>query len=115
MRALKKYSMLLKRKLAYEEMLKDIKNEVLRELKKCDNGQAVVDEVEYHTTIKVSNKYPKDLTEQIKAMQEKAKDQGLVKTKESDSFDAYIPKSSKVLVLARAVPEFKKFFGLSFS
>lgn len=118
MKATKKYAKFLKKKLAYEEILKDLQEPVLRELKKAENGQAIVDEVEFHVTRKFDRKYSTEIEaqlkekrkqiEEIKEVEEKA---GRVVLKEKPSFDAYIPKSTREDVLAE-VPDYKKHFAL---
>ena len=110
MKDLKQYSKYLKKKLAAEEILKDLKPFALRELKKCKDGKAVVDDVEYHLTTKSETIYPESVTEQIKELREKARNAGKVKIKTSDAFDAQIPKSVKEIVLGK-VNDFKKYFA----
>jgi hypothetical protein len=109
MKNLKIYSKYYKKVQALNEILKDLKPAVLRELKKCPDGQAIVDDVEYHRTIKITKTYPKEVTEAINSLRENA---DLVSSKETESFDAYIPKSVKDEVLAKSSTDFKKYFSV---
>lgn len=118
MRTLKKYAKYLKKKLAYEAILKDLQEAALRELRKQENGQAIVDEVEFHVTRKFERKYSdaieemlKEARAKIKEIQENEEKAGRVVMKEKESFDAYIPKSTKEDVLAE-INDFKKHFSL---
>lgn len=118
MRALKLYSKYLKRKLAYENILKELKDECLRELKRTENGKAVVDGVEYHLTKKVERKYMPNVEEELKKLRkmideikELEEKEGRVILKEKETFDSYIPASSLEAMLAE-VPEYRKFFGI---
>jgi hypothetical protein len=108
-KALKQYSKFLKKKLAAEEILKDLKPLALRELKKCKDGQAVVDDVEYHLTTKSETIYPESVTERIKELRDAAKESGKTKTKTTEAFDAQIPKSVKETVLSKIL-DYKKYF-----
>lgn len=109
MKALNQYSKILKKKLAMDEILKDLKPLALRELKKCKDGQAVVDDVEYHLTTKTETQYPDSVNERIKELREEAKAKGKVKLRTSEAFDAQIPKSVKETVLAKVL-DYKKYF-----
>ena len=109
MKNLKLYSKYLKKKLAADEILKDLKPLALRELKRCEDGQAVVDDVEYHLTTKTETVYPESVTEKIKELREEARESGKTKIKTFEAFDASIPKSVKDVVLSK-VADFKKYF-----
>lgn len=118
MKSLKKYAKFLKKKLAYEEILKDLQEPCLRELRKADNGQAIVDEVEFHITKKVERKYSdvievilKEKRKSIKEIQDEEEKAGRVELKEKITFDAYIPKSTREDVLAEVL-DYKKYFSL---
>lgn len=118
MRSLRKYAKYLKKKLAYESILKDLQEPALRELRKQENGQAIVDEVEFHVTKKVTKEFSTRTEELLAEMREKTKQlkemderDGLVVIKEKETFDAYIPKSTKEDVLAE-VNDYKKHFAL---
>lgn len=118
MKALKMFAKYLKRKLAYEAILKDIQEPALRELRKCDDGQAVVDDVEFHMTKKTEKKFNaavdeelKDLRKKVDDIKLKAENEGSVIITEKETFDSSIPKSVKDDVLSQ-VPDFKKHFGL---
>jgi len=117
MTALKKYSKYLKKALAYDAMCKDMKDQVMRELKRQPEGQAVCDGVEYHLTTKTVRTYNdpklKEMKAQVEALEKQLLEAGAVKIKENETFDAYIPKSSKETVLARAVPDYKKHFSVA--
>jgi uncharacterized protein YukE len=104
---------------AQERICADLKNDVLRELKKQPNGKAIVSGVEFHTTIKRSAKYPKDVKEildnlknQIDEQKKRAEDAGTVKYSSTDAFDASIPKSSEKEILI-GESDYKKHFGVS--
>ncbi len=118
MKALKLYSKYLKRKLAYERILKELKNECLRELMRTEDGKAIVDDVEYHLTKKIEREYLPQVEETLKNLRKKIEEikeleekEGRVKIKEKVTFDSYIPFSVVESVLAQ-VPDFRKFFGL---
>ncbi len=118
MKSLKKYARFLKKKLAYEEILKDLQETCLRELRKADNGQAIVDEVEFHLTKKTERKYSDSVEETLKAKRKEIKDlqeeeekAGRVVLKYKETFDSYIPKSTREDVLAE-VTDYKKHFSL---
>ena len=108
--ALKQYSKYLKKKLAADEILKDLQPLVLRELRRCKEGKAVEDDVEYHLTTKTSINYPASVNDKIKELREEAKAKGKCKTRSVEAFDAQIPRSVKENVLAR-VPDYRKYFG----
>jgi hypothetical protein len=104
---------------AQERICADLKNTVLRELKKQPNGKAIVSGVEFHTTIKRLAKYPKDVKEilanlknQIDEQKKRADDAGTVKYATTDSFDASIPKSSEKKILVGET-DYKRHFGVS--
>lgn len=111
MKALKNYAKYYKRKLVMEEILRDLKANALRELKICDDGQAVVDDVEFHLTTKTTTSYPELVSKKIKDLREKARKDGTITTSSTESFDSSIPKSTKEKVLAQ-VPDYKKHFDL---
>ncbi|MCZ7608871.1 MAG: hypothetical protein M5U17_01780 [Ignavibacterium sp.] len=118
MKSLKKYAKFLKKKLAYEEILRDLQEACLRELRKEDNGQAIVDEVEFHLTKKTERKYSNAIEEvlrakrkEIKDMQEAEEEAGRVVLKHKETFDSYIPKSTREDVLAEVL-DYKKHFSL---
>jgi len=110
MSALKQYSKYLKKKLAADEILKDLQPLALRELRKCREGKAVEDDVEYHLTTKTTINYPKTVNEKIQELREEARTKGKCKSRSVEAFDAYIPKSVKENVLAQ-VTDFKRYFG----
>jgi hypothetical protein len=108
--ALKKYSKYLKKKLAMEEILDDLKPLALRELKRSKDGQAIVDDVEYHLTEKSTTSYPDEVNHKIQTLREEARNSGKCKIKSREAFDAYLPKSSKETVLAK-ITDYKNYFG----
>lgn len=108
---LKQYAKAVKKKLAVDAILKDLHPLAFKELKKQPDGKAVVSDVEFHLTSKVTTQYPDDVNEKIKQLREEAKESGKVKILSSESFDAQIPKSTKKKVLA-TVPDYKKHFSL---
>lgn len=118
MKNLKQYAKYLKRKQAYEEILKDLHEPALRELKRLPDGQAVLSDVEFHITKKVERKYStavdailKEKRSEIERIKKDEEDAGRVKLSEKETFDAYIPKSAKDTVLAQ-VNDYKKYFAL---
>ncbi len=108
---LKQYAKILKKKLAAEAILKDLHPLAFKELKRSPDGKAIVSDVEFHLTSKVTTQYPDDVNEKIKQLREDAKESGKVKILSSESFDAQIPKSTKKKVLS-TVPDYKKYFSL---
>lgn len=119
MRALKQYAKHLKRVKAFQEICADLKPEVLRELKRIEGGDAIVDGVEFHRTKKVTVRYAKDikdilddLKKQIDQQKKLAKESGKMTEKGTPTFDAEIPKAHKEETL-REVPEYARHFGKS--
>ena len=108
---LKQYAKILKKKLAYDAILKDIQPAALKELKKQPENRAIVSDVEFHITFKNAKQYPESVTEQINQIREDAVNSGKVKTLVTTTFDAQIPKSVKENVLAQ-VTDYKKHFSL---
>lgn len=101
---------------ALEEILKDMHPLILRELKRQPDGKAIASGVEYHITKKVERKYSdkidaalKDLREKINQIKQNAEANGDVSLIEKETFDVYIPKSSKEQVFA-TIPDYKKYF-----
>jgi len=118
MKALKLYAKHLAQKKAQEEILNDVKEEVLRELKRIPDGKAAVDGVEFHRTTKVSRKYAKDIQDILKDLQTQVDDQkkraeesGKVKLTYRSTFDASIPAAAEADVLGR-VRDYQKHFGV---
>jgi hypothetical protein len=107
---LKLYSKFLKKKLAAEAILEDLKPNVLIELKKFTDGQTVCDDVEYHITNSSSTKFADDVNEQIKAIKENAKQANKFTLEVKETFNAAIPKSVKEKVLLK-ITEYKNYFG----
>lgn len=118
MRALKLYSKYLKKKLAYERILKELKNECMRELQRTEDGKAIVDDIEYHLTKKVEREYYPQIEEELRLLRKRIEEikemeerEGRVKIKEKITFDSYIPYSVIEKVLAQ-VSDYRKFFGI---
>lgn len=116
MNAIKQYSKYLKKMKAAEEILKELKAQVLRELRKYPDGKAIVDDVEYHLTKKTETKYATEVEERMKELRkliekikEGEKEAGRAVTTEKETFDAYIPKSNLENVLG-SVTDYKNFF-----
>jgi hypothetical protein len=119
MKSLKLYAKYLKRMKAYDAICKDIKPEVLRELKKIKDGKASVGGVDFHLSSKTTRRYPKDiqeilgnLEEQITQQKKVAEEAGKVTVTSTESFDASIAEATKDIVLAE-VTDFKKHFGIN--
>jgi hypothetical protein len=108
---LKAYAKAYKKKLAADAILKDLHPLAFKELKKHKEGKAVVSDVEFHLTNKVTKKYPDEVTDEINRLREDAFNSGKVKTVSAQSFDAQIPKSTKEKVLA-TITDYKKHFSL---
>lgn len=111
MKYIKQYAKLYKKLLALEEILKDIKPLAQKELRKCVDQKAIADNVEFHITNKTKKEYPAAVTEQIKQIRTDAENSGKVKISYSESFDAYVPKSVKEEVLAKASSDYRKHFN----
>lgn len=112
MKYIRQYAKLLKKQIALEEILKDLKPTVQKELRKCLDQKAIADNVEFHITSKAKKEYPAALTEQIKQLRADAEASGKVKTSYAESFDAYIPKSVKEEVLAKSSSDYRKHFNI---
>ncbi len=108
---LKNYSKFLKKKLAAEAILEDLKPNVLIELKKFSDGQTVCDDVEYHITTSSSTSFNEEVNDAIKSIKENAKQAGKFKVETKETFNASIPKSVKEKVLAK-ITDYKNYFGL---
>jgi hypothetical protein len=112
------YAKHLAKKKAQEKILEDLKDNVLRELKRTPEGKAMVDGVEFHLTTKATRRYPKDIKEvidnlqiQIDLQKQNAEDAGKVTITETSTFDASIPKAAEKEVLGN-VPDYRKYFGI---
>ena len=108
---LKLYAKYLKKKQAYDEILKDLQPLAFKELKKQPEGKAIVSDVEYHITSKTKITYPESVTEEVNRLREEARNSGKAKSVSTLSFDAQIPKSAKERVLS-VVTDYKKHFSL---
>lgn len=108
---LKLYAKFLKKKQAFDEILKDLQPLAFKELKKQPEGKAIVSEVEFHITSKTKITYPESVTEQVNQLREDARNSGKAKSVSTLSFDAQIPKSAKDRVLS-VVNDYKKHFSL---
>lgn len=102
MKNIKKYALLLVKRDAIDEILKDLKNGVLRELKKLPEGKQIVEGVDFHRTFAVTRKYAKDIADVLKDLKKKieeqkkrAEDAGKVRITKTETFDAEIPKQMK--------------------
>lgn len=118
MKALKLYAKYYKRLKAMDEILKDLHPLALRELKKCPEGKADLEGVEFHVTKKTEKKFDefveaklKDMREQINLIKQEAEEKERVVIVERETFDAQIPRSSKEQVLA-SITDYKKYFAL---
>lgn len=118
MNALRLYAKHLVHKKAHEEILNNLKDQVLRELKKQPDGKAAVDGVDFHRTVKITRKYAKDIQDILKDLQaqiddqkKRAEESGKVRLTPTETFDASIPKSSENEVLGR-VRDYQKHFGV---
>ena len=118
MSKLKLYSKFLKKKKAIDKILSDLHNPVLRELGRVPDGKISVDGAEFHTTIKRTAKYPKDikaildnLKTQIDEQKHVAEEAKKVTFVDKDTFDASIPKSTEKAIL-KTVPDTRKHFGV---
>lgn len=117
MSKIKLYAKFLKKKKAIDRILSDLHTPVLRELGRVPDGKISVDGVEFHTTIKRTAKYARDveailknLRAQIDEQKHVAEEAGKVEFDEKDTFDAAIPKSTEKAALT-TVPEYRKYFG----
>lgn len=117
MNALKLYAQHLKQRKVHEQIMDDLKAEVLRELKKLPGGKTAIDGVEFHRTTKVTRKFHKDIQELLdqyysenERLKERAEKAGLVRLIKKPTFDAAIPKSTERKVL-KPLREFQKYFG----
>jgi hypothetical protein len=115
MKAIKQYAKFLAKKKAYEAILDDLKGNVLRELKHL-GGKTNVAGVEFHTTVKVTRKYNKDIRDILKDLKEQmenqkklAEESGKVRLTATPTFDAQIPKSAAKDVLS-TVPDYVRHF-----
>jgi hypothetical protein len=118
MKTLKLYAKYYKTMKAMEEILKDLHQLALRELKKYPEGKADFDGVEFHLTKKVEKKYDEFVENELKEMRDKinelkkeAEEKGRAIINEKETFDAQIPRSSKEQVLS-AVRDYKKYFAI---
>ncbi len=112
MKYLKIYAKLYKKAEALKEILSDLKPLAQKELKRCPDGKTIVTDVEFHMTTKTTNEYSDEVKSRIEALRAEAKESGKVKVKETESFDAYIPKSAKETVLAKSSTDYRKHFGV---
>jgi hypothetical protein len=110
---LKLYAKLLKKSLALTEILKDIKPLTIKELKRFPDMQAVKDGVEFHMTTKSKKEYPDDVKLAIEALRTSSESAGHVKITSINTLDAYVPKSVKDTVLARASADYRKHFRIA--
>jgi len=117
MKSIKKYALLLTRREALDAVLKDLKSDVLRELKKLPEGKQVVEGVEFHRTFAVTRKYAKDIADVLKDLKKKveeqkkrAEDAGKVRIIKTETFDAEIPTSAKELLFDE-VTEYRHHFN----
>lgn len=107
---LTKYAKILKKKLAYDEILKDIKPAAIKELKR-QRGKATISDVEFHLTTKKEIAYSKELKDKIKVLRTEELNTGKAKVLATQTLNAEIPKSVKEKVLAQ-VTDYKKHFSL---
>ncbi|BDQ03514.1 hypothetical protein [Ignavibacterium sp.] len=118
MKALKLYAKYYKKMKAMDEILKDLHPLALRELKKYPEGKADFEGVEFHLTKKVEKKFDefieaelKEMRDKINQLKQEAEEKGRVILNERETFDAYIPRSSKDQVLA-GIPDYRKYFAI---
>lgn len=97
-----------------DKILSDLRPRVMRELKMIPGCKAVVEEVEFHGTVKITRKFPKviqtildHLQMQIDDQKQRAEEAGAAKFSKVATFDAAIPKSAE----ARVLRQYKKIYG----
>lgn len=117
MKAIEQYAKHFAAKKAEEKILEDLKQSVLSELRRVQDGKYNVHGVEFHLTAKATRRYPKDIKEildnlqsQIDEQKKVAEEAGKVKISKKETFDASIPKSTEVDVLSK-IKEYAKYFG----
>ncbi len=118
MKTLKLYAKYYIKMKAIDEILKDLHSSVLRELRKCPEGKADFEGVEFHLTKKVEKKFDefveaelKEMRDKINELKKQAEEKGRVILNEKETFDAQIPRSSKENIFGK-VGDYRKHFGI---
>lgn len=113
---LKQHSKVYRKMKALQVVLDDLKDGVIKELRKMPDKKAIEGGVEYHITNKsrkaFTSKRLKALKEEADKLKEAELAAGRYKETVTEAFDSYIPKSAEDEVLAAASMEYKKHFGL---
>lgn len=108
---LTKYAKILKKKLAYDEILKDVKPAAIKELKRQPGKKATISDVEFHLTTKKEISYSKELKDKIKVLREDEVKTGAATVLATQTLNAELPKAVKDKVLS-SVTDYKKHFSL---
>lgn len=105
---LKKYSVAFKKMKAYEAICNGLKKNALAELSKAPSGN-IVGGVEFYKSTNVTCEYPESVKKKIAKIRAKAVSDGLCKITKTRTLNAKIPKSTVKTLLAKSVPEYKKY------